>query len=277
MRSMMFATAMLLVGTCAFAGSAVETWQEPKTGMAFVAIAKGCFQMGSLHPAQPPANTMWDEINFTASLSENEKPRHEACVDAFWMSKYEVRLAEWRSLMGGEAPGAAANTNGAAPMVSVTWEQARLFARRLTEQSQGRQRFRLPTEAEWEYACRGAAAEDAAPSQDALTRQAHYGLGSPWTDDAKPEVGAVGQYAANPFGLHDMLGNAWEWTQDSYAADGYARHSLYNPRADAGTTQRVIRGGSFRTEYAQVRCTRRGHQPASEALDTIGFRLVRER
>ena len=268
MRSMVWATAMLLAGTNALAGPAVPTWQESGTGMAFVAIPKGCFQMGSGQRVEPPADTMWHEIGYAGTLSDNEKPRHEVCVDAFWLGRYEVSVKEWRAIMGGEADGQGDD----APVAKVSWDQARLFAQRLSERSG--QRLRLPTEAEWEYACRAGSASDALPSREQLAGLARYGLGSPTAAEAV--VGPVGRHAANAFGLHDMLGNVWEWVADSYHADGYARHSLYNPRVDAASAQHVIRGGSFRTEFAQVRCSRRGHQPASESMNTIGFRLVRE-
>jgi formylglycine-generating enzyme required for sulfatase activity len=80
-----------------------------------------------------------------------------------------------------------------------------------------------------------------------------------------------------------MLGNAWEWVADGYAADAYARHDLYNPRAKAASGQKgskgqkVLRGGSFRTETVQVRCAMRGHHDPRTGADAIGLRLVRER
>ena len=259
--------AALVLGT-AWAGPTAPTWQEPGTGMVFVSIPKGCFQMGSALPVAPPANTMWHEVGYVGSLSDNEKPRHEACVDAFWLGRYEVSVKEWRTVMGGEMLGRGDDT----PMADVSWEQARLFAQRLSERSG--QRLRLPTEAEWEYACRAGATTEALPAREQLAQQARYGLGSPTAAEAV--ASPVGRLAANAFGMHDMLGNVWEWVADNYQADGYARHNLYNPRVDAASAQHVIRGGSFRTEFDQVRCSRRGHQPSSESMSTIGFRLVRQ-
>lgn len=267
-RSMLWATAMLLAGANAWAGPDAPTWQEPGTGMVFVAIPKGCFQMGSAQPVEPPADTMWHEIGYVGKLSDNEKPRHEVCVDAFWLGRYEVTVKAWRAVMGGAADGRGDD----APMAGLSWEQARLFAQRLGERSG--QRLRLPTEAEWEYACRAGATAEALPERSQLAQQARYGLGSPTAAEAVADP--VGRLAANAFGLHDMLGNVWEWVADSYHVNGYARHSLYNPRVDSASAQHVIRGGSFRTEFAQVRCSRRGHQPAAESLNTIGFRLVRQ-
>lgn len=270
---------MLLLGTLGsgIAAPGTETWLDPETGMPFVAVAKGCFSMGSEQPKVPPADTMWQEVGYDGSLAENEKPRHEVCVDGFWLGKYEVRVKEWRTVMGSDGLTGPGGVDDDFPMTRVTWEQARLFAQRLTEKSGGKQRYRLPTEAEWEYACRAGSTQDAFANQELLEKEARYGLGSQEMNIAGARLGATGQRSVNAFGLHDMLGNAWEWVQDSYLPAAYATHSLYNPRVEAKAGQRVIRGGSFRTEFSQVRCGKRGHFPATEVLDSIGFRLVRER
>ena len=141
----------------------------------------------------------------------------------------------------------------------------------LFRSSGGKQRFRLPTEAEWEYACRADSKvlQSQKPDAEELNKAA-------WYQYRQPKPTRVGSLEANAFGLHDMLGNVWEWVGDSYLADGYTRHPLYNPRIETNAPQRVIRGGSMRTELEQTRCTKRGHYPADESLDTIGFRLVRE-
>lgn len=274
---------VLLLGICAasasgpvFAGG--EEWIEPHTGMPFVAVEKGCFRMGSTEPVLPPANTMWAEIDYRGTLSDNEKPAHEACVDAFWLAKFEVRRKDWRAVMGASTGKAAVEIGGDDfPVSHITWEQAQAFARRLSEISATSERFRLPTEAEWEYACRAGQDAEQMRNPVALAQSARFGLGDWKSEQGPPTVGTVGELQPNAFGVHDMLGNVWEWVEDQYAADAYSSHALFNPVARANTDQRGIRGGSFRTELEQTRCTRRGHQDAGGALDTIGFRLVRER
>ncbi|HEY3326501.1 MAG TPA: formylglycine-generating enzyme family protein [Novimethylophilus sp.] len=256
------------MSTGIWAGAAAKTWTEPATGMQFVAVPKGCFQMGSAKPVPPPADSYWAQIGFAKSLSEDEVPQHEVCVDAFWMGKFEVRIKEWQQIMAtADAPGDGKDL----PAAKVTWAQARDFAERLSTRSGGKYRFRLPTEAEWEYACLAGRKYKFEPRPDPqeLNKVAWYQFRTP-----KPSV--VGALKANAFGLHDMQGNVWEWVGDGYLADGYTRHALYNPRVEADTGPRVIRGGSFRTELEQTRCAKRGHYPADDALDSIGLRLVRE-
>lgn len=267
--------------SCAIASSiaaaapqALPAWTEPVTGIVFVALPKGCFQMGSAQRVEADFDSHWERIGYRGHLAEDEMPRHEACVDAFWMAKTEVSQADWHKVMGGDVPA----DGGRRAKVGVTWTQATQFAERLSAQTGGKVRFRLPTEAEWEYACRaGTKGDDAAKDMDEVTaylaRSAWY-AGSPKRSYEALEVGVL---EANAFGLHDMLGNAWEWTQDSYQPDAYARHALFNPRTEAGNALRVLRGGSFRTEQRQVRCAMRGRYDPAATMDNIGLRLVRER
>lgn len=267
-----FPFACLLCSGITQAAQLFRSWTEPVTGIVFVALPKGCFKMGAAKLIDPPSNSNWERIGYKGKLAQDEMPRHEVCVDAFWMAKTEVSEGDWDKVMGGAAPGGA----GRRAKVGVTWLQAQQFAQRLSAQSAGKLHFRLPTEAEWEYACRAGSAEhpDAQLEQPGqLAERAWYG-NSPRRSYEASEVGLL---QANPFGLHDMLGNAWEWTQDSYRSAAYARHALYNPKVEAVGAPRVIRGGSFRTEFAQTRCAVRGHYEPAHTLDIIGMRLVRER
>jgi len=251
-------------------------WQEPVTGMAFVSLPKGCFKMGAETPQVPQPEIFWDRVGYKKNASEDERPVHEVCVDAFWLGKYEVRASEWQRVMG-DAGGSPATETGSgtaaqqghAPVTHISWMQAAEFAQRLTERSGGKFHFRLPTEAEWEYACRAGAAKDIEPLGEGADALA-------WHRFARTEPQPVGQLQPNGFGLHDMLGNGREWLADAYAAKGYARAQLFNPQVKDGA-QKVLRGGSFRTERVQVRCAMRGHHAPQAGSDAIGLRLVRER
>jgi formylglycine-generating enzyme required for sulfatase activity len=242
-----------------------KTWQDPVTSMAFVAIPKGCFKMGAETPQVPQPDYFWGRTGYTKTASEDEKPVHEVCLDGFWLGKYEVRVNEWQRVMGGDP-----SPNDALPITGINWEQAAEFARQLSKLSSGKFQFRLPSEAEWEYACRAGLAQDIEPLTNGADGYAWYGFSK-----KMPQEG--GQLRPNAFGLHDMLGNVWEWMADSYAPNGYARHGLYNPRVNTASGQKVLRGGSFRTERVQVRCAMRSHHDQQSAQDTIGLRLVRER
>lgn len=257
----------LVLSTGAHAQTAGQTWTEPKTGLPFVWVPKGCFQMGTEQNIPPPEDTLWPHLGPARNLASDEQPRHEVCVDGFWISKFETRKGDWQRIMGAKVESQGAKL----PVAGVSWAQARSFAERLTGASGGKFRFRLPTEAEWEYACRAGSKDEPVPSGREATDRAWYNK----NEDGKATPREAGKLAANAFGLHDMLGNVWEWAEDSYRADAYARHALYNPRSDGATDSRVIRGGSHRSEAVQMRCAKRGNYPAAETLGTVGFRLVR--
>lgn len=260
--------ALLACGAAAATPQALPTWTEPVTGMVFVALPKSCFQMGTPERIAPPWDINWDRFGYQGNMAEDEAPRHEVCLDAFWMARTEVSEADWHKVMGGAAPAG----EGRRAKAGVTWLQAREFARRLTEKSGGKLRFRLPTEAEWEYACRAGTRDEKKMEPDQMADKALQA----YSPQRAYETREVGLLQPNAFGLYDMLGNAWEWTQDSYLANGYTRHALYNPKVDADGAPRVIRGGSFLTEIAQTRCANRGRYAPDQTLQTIGMRLVRE-
>jgi formylglycine-generating enzyme required for sulfatase activity len=271
MNGLMRIALLLVAVTVAGAAGAVDArvWQEPVTGMRFVEIPKGCYRMGSDVPQEPQPDYYWERVNYKKDISQDERPAHEVCLDTFWIGTHEVTAEAWQKIMG--VPAASRKQQ---PAVGVDSAQAEAFAEKLTARSGGAQRYRLPTEAEWEYACRAGGGKDVVPLEDGAEGQA-------WYRTRKSAVQPVGLLAANGLGLFDMLGNAWEWVADSYLPDAYARHTLYNPRVTAGpggaSPQRVIRGGSVRTENVQTRCTMRGHVPPDYHSDVTGFRLVRDK
>ncbi len=259
--------AMLLHGAAALA--APKIWQEPLTGMPFVAIPKGCFQMGSKKPVAPPEDLALRHVRFESNLSADERPQHEVCVDAFLMGQYEVRADDWQKLMAAPPP----EGSGQAPAGGISWDAAQALAKRLTEQSDGRHRFRLPTEAEWEYACRAGTKNEATPQSDNRKDVAWYGAFTTHIEHPAD----VGQRKANAWGLYDMLGNVWEWVEDAYRVNAYAKHALFNPlQRDATSREHVIRGASYLSEDVQVRCANRSSYAADGALGQIGLRLVRQ-
>lgn len=259
---------VVLQPSLACAGPKVpKIWQEPNTGMAFVELPKGCFQMGTSAKAMDKVNDpLWQ---FRASLAADEMPRHEVCVDAFWIGQTEVRASDWAKVMGVNQP----SGNETAPAGSVSFEAAQEFAGRLTALSAGRHHFRLPTEAEWEYACLAGEKKSTLPLDENRVDAAWYSV----PEHRVVQPSAVGQLKPNAWGLYDMLGNVWEWVEDGYQPAAYARHALYNPlQKEALNGERVIRGASHRSDYIQVRCANRSSYPAGESLGQIGLRLVRK-
>lgn len=262
----LFAGALLAT---TFAAHAAEVWREPHTGMEFIALPKACYQMGL------PAGAFREADPVFQKRIRAEMPQHEACVDAFWIGRHEVRESDWRKLIG-ERKSAGRDD---APVAGVSWVQANDFVQKLNEASAGAAHFRLPTEAEWEYACRaGAKATTQVPERNQLDAKAWYS--SPYEAFGGlrlPEVQPVGGKAPNAFGLHDMLGNVWEWTQDAWRADAYTQHALYNPVIKGTADKRAIRGGSLRSSRHMTRCEARAWMPEQDSDALVGLRLVRDR
>lgn len=243
-------------------------WHEPLTGMVFVALPAGCFRMGNPDALRPEKDRQLLDAGYRSSRFADEAPVHEVCVDSFWIGRTEVQARQWQQLMGSPPPSGEDN----APAAAISWQQAQVLADRLTEQSQGHYRFRLPTEAEWEYACRGGRA--ATTKAFAVEDQ----LDSAWYSDSRQRIAqpaSVGQLSANSWGLHDMRGNVWEWTLDSYSANSYQQHAYRNPLTINTGPDRVIRGASFRSNYKELRCSSRGSYRHDQGMEQIGLRLVR--
>lgn len=228
-------------------------WREPKAGMTFVRIEPGCFLMGSDASA--------------AEAEPDEWPRHEVCLSGFWIGKSEVTQGQWRAVTGTNP--SARTGQSELPVTQVSWGEAREFAGRLESLARDGTRFRLPTEAEWEFACtdRGLPAHYAGDySLDVAAWS--YAITEP------PRIQPVAGLMPTDLGLFDMSGNAHEWTEDGYAEDGYVTHDLYDPSHLADDDHRVIRGGSVLSLEGDVRCAARNWLHASSRLPTVGFRLV---
>lgn len=243
-----------------------ESWRDPASGIEFVWIKPGCFQMGT--DAPKPYVPGEDPLPPMA----NETPRHEACVDGFWLGKLEVTRAQWQKVMHGAAGDLDRPQH---PATRVSRDDALTFVARLNAQG-GSQRFRLPTEAEWEYACRAGAEEE--PPQtlhDALMRTQSMAWFSESTSDI-PLTREAGTLAANAWGLQDMLGNVLEWVEDAYLDNGYAQHARRNPKVVQGNGHHVLRGGSYKSNWWNARCGARMSGVPGERLGVVGLRIARE-
>lgn len=255
------------------APKAGEIMTDPVTGMQLIYLPGGCFQMGS-----PP-----DEPD----RAENEGPVHEVCLTGFWIGKYEVTQGEWRTVM--DSNPAKFQKSERHPVEQVSWDDTQQFIARLNEKA-GSGGFRLPTEAEWEYAARAGTSEARYWGRDIDCSRAVY-ENDPVTGqnscvahllDRGLDSGStapVGSCPANAFGLHDMLGNVWEWCADYYASDYYSRSPRDNPQGPASGATRVFRGGSWYWQPSSLRAAHRGvvgGLPQDYKGNGLGFRVVRE-
>lgn len=222
----------------------------------FVMVPGGCFQMG---------DTFGDGRS-------DEQPVHEVCVDGFQIGKYEVTQGQWRAVMGNNPSGSMKGDNY--PVETVGWNDSQEFINTLNRKT-GKQ-FRLPTEAEWEYAARSGGKREKYSGSDNVEAVAWYGSNS--ISATHP----VGTKAANGLGIYDMSGNVWEWCQDWYEGGGMFSASYYevsprnNPSGPVSSTRtyRVFRGGAWNCDSASLRATDRSGNAPSHRRVNLGFRLV---
>jgi formylglycine-generating enzyme required for sulfatase activity len=206
---------------------------------------------------------------FTMGSSE-EKPTHTVTVSSFSMGKYEITVAEYKAFctaVGRSMPYAPSwGWNDKHPMVRVNFNDANAYCSWLSETTG--QNYRLPTEAEWEYAARGG------QKNKGYTYSGGNDIEEAgWcSDNAGGQTQAVGRKQSNELGLYDMSGNVWEWCSDWYGS--YTSEAQTNPRGASKGTNRVLRGGSWYFVAACCRVDfRRGSDP--EDLDGgNGFRVV---
>ena len=242
------------VGGDARATEPGATWTDPFTGMEFVWVPGGCFKMGN------------------DAGSADEKPVHEVCVDDFWLGKYEVTQAQWGRVIGGGKEVHLAR-GARFPVEGISWEDTQTFIESLNPHNTGV--YRLPTEAEWEYACRsGGKDETYCGGAEADSVAWHRNMrGDSFTTQP------VGAKEANGFGIHDMSGNVGEWVSDWYKADFYAGSPKRNPKGPASGYSHVLRGGSWINLPPKIRATARAKgrtRSLKIKLIITGFRLVRE-
>lgn len=266
---------------------ATTTWTEPETGLEFVLLKGGCYQMGLIEQEKKLLIQEYGEQEY-AKLYADESPLHEVCVDDFWLAKYETTNRQFRFFRPEhnslDYRGRTLNDDKQ-PAVYVSWDDAVAFAAWLSAKYQDRT-FRLPTEAEWEKGCRAGtetprfwgwdedeACRFANVHDRSSEKENHFGWEPHDCDDGFVVTAPVGSLAPNPAGLYDILGNAWEWTQDTYRSDGYKDHLRQNPTINAGGNTRVRRGGCWNNEDGGVRCANRSDREANRQNNRIGFRL----
>ena len=253
----------------------VPTVVEPWTGMAFVELPAGRFTMGS---ASSERGRNDDEVLHDVEITR-----------PFLLGRFEVTQQEWRTVMG-NAPSHFAACGSRCPVENVSFDEvqqfmARLNARTTTASGQAvRLRFRLPSEAEWEYACRANTTGPFSTGENVTTAQANYNGTFPYPPAGKATAGdfrhkpmAVGSFPFNPLGLADMHGNVWEWTADWYGPYSEIHAANIDPRGAASSDKRVIRGGSWAFDGNSARCgLRYTHAPRDRGY-SLGFRVAAER
>ena len=228
----------------------VDTFTINGIHLEMVKIPGGTFKLGCTDPNDAMADA-------------SEKPAKNRQVSDFYMGKHEVTQKLWTVIMN-DNPSTVVNDNY--PVNNVSWEDCQLFIEKLNRIT-GRN-FRLPTEAEWEYAAKSTLNSDGSLS---TTTSKFAGGETPdsyawYSGNSSNTLHAVGTKKPNAFGLYDMSGNVIEWCQDIYT-----NYNTGDPELDK--SQRVLRGGYFGGDKASVRTTSRGSCPYNQAMPPFGFRL----
>jgi formylglycine-generating enzyme required for sulfatase activity len=233
------------------------TEPEPSTftnsiSMEFVLIPTGTFMMGS-----PYSDTQ---------VEDKEKPAHRVTISQlFYLGKYPVTQGQWEAVMGTNPSHFTGDQNR--PVERVSWEDTQEYIRRLnTRESSAR--YRLPTEAEWEYACRAGST----PRSCFGDNRSQLGVYGWYDNNSRGMSHPVGQRKPNAWGLHDMHGNVWEWVQDWYGA--YDPEPVTDPQGLASGSHRVVRGGSWHSEAGGCRSAYRSFGAPSDRYDFVGFRCA---
>ncbi|HYO98935.1 MAG TPA: formylglycine-generating enzyme family protein, partial [Pyrinomonadaceae bacterium] len=250
-----------------------------RIGIELVRIPPGSFMMGS-------------ENSFS-----NERPAHQVTIrEGFYMGKYEVTQAQWRQVMGTN-PSKVKGDN--LPVESVSWNDTQEFIGKLNELNDGFV-YRLPSEAEWEYACRAVTTGDSAGNLNSMARhkekpvegthvQSKNQSALPprtkvvrkmpskpprYTKNHRRGSHPVGQEQANAFGLYDMHGNVWEWCADAWHENYMGAPTDGSTWLSGDSIYRVIRGGAWDSDAYHYRSAFRGRKVTGTSAATLGFRVA---
>jgi sulfatase modifying factor 1 len=318
------AIACLALAACATSPASVTN----RLGMELVLVPAGEFTMGNDAPVQEMARLFPGQEAARLQDLKDETPAHRVRITRpFYMARNEVTVGQFRRFLAdsGHVPESVADGTGgygysasydpdatrrgdafegrdpryswrnpgfaqtdAHPVVNVTWNDAQALARWLSATE--KRRYRLPTEAEWEYACRAGTrtqfhSGDVPASLAAVANVFDADAAVNWpkwqafalpTPDGFAFTAPVGSFASNAFGLHDMHGNVWEWTADWHDDSYYGRSPHDDPQGPADGGVKVRRGGSWHTWPLYARCAYRNWNAQDTRYTLVGIRLVME-
>ena len=231
--------------------------KDSTKGPQMVWIAGGSFKMGSNNG------------------EDDEKPVHTVKIDRFAMGKYEVTFAEYdkfTNATGRKKSDDEGWGRGNLPVINVSWNDATAYAKWLSDQTG--HTYRLPTEAEWEYAARAGTTTKYWWGDSIGANKANCGSDC---GDSFKYTAPVGSFAANSWGLHDTAGNVWEWVQDWYGSSYYSSRPPNNPTGPSTGRYRVLRGGCWFNGASYVRTAFRDRSRPGSRGNNLGFRLYRTR
>jgi formylglycine-generating enzyme required for sulfatase activity len=233
---------------------AVDTFTIPDLSLEMLWVEPGTFEIDN--PEIDPGSWWW--------MTQHKV----ALTNGFWLGKHEVTQAQWENVMG-DNPSRFKGANR--PVEKVSWDDVTSFCEKLNERESEAGRlpagmaYQLPTEAQWEYACRAGTTTAYAFGNELTAKDANTG------SSKLKETTDVGKYPANPWGFHDMHGNVWEWCADWY--ENYPSRTVSDPVGPADGSDRVGRGGSWSDAALNARSANQGRNVPAISFSTLGFRL----
>ncbi|MCF6147024.1 MAG: formylglycine-generating enzyme family protein [Candidatus Kuenenia sp.] len=224
-----------------------ESLTDPLINMELVFVKGGCFEMGN------------NEID--------AKPVHEVCVNDFYIGKFEVTQEQWTKIMGKNPSDF--NKGDNYPVEQVSWRDVQKFIKKLNQNTS--LKYRLPTEAEWEYAARSGGKNERYGGTDEKDMIGNYAWHS---GNSREQTHPVGQKKPNGLGIYDMSGNVWEWCSDYYNYDYYEKSPRDNPQGPGRGPARVLRGCSWADSTRVLHVSKRRYYPPTYKYNNLGFRLA---
>ncbi len=232
-----------------------DVYTEPFSGISFIFIPWGCYWMGC-HPQ-------------AKKCEKDEYPSHRVCMDGFWIGQYEITQEQWKRVM--KTNPSRFSDNPDRPVENVSFDEVQDFILALNKKT--KQKVSLPTEAQWEYACRSAGTTANYPF-DEESVSPYENCGSCNSGVFQGETAPVGSFSPNDIGLYDMAGNVKEWCLDVYGKNAYSEHEAGNPVYKGKGVAKAVRGGSFSDNISKLRCTNRDKSIPGIKADNLGFRLI---
>ncbi len=234
------------------------------TPLKMIAVKGGTFYMGCTNEQAPMCPT-------------DLQPQHQVFVDDFHLAQFEITQSQWKAVMG-KNPSSFKDCDNC-PVENVSWLQVNEFIEKLNQKTQ--KSYRLPTEAEWEFAARGGikSLNSLYAGGDRLTQLGNFcdtNCSLPWKDDQQNDQAnttvPVGEYQPNELGFYDMSGNVWEWCSDWY--DTQSAKVTYNPTGPESGRTKVLRGGSWNSKAGYCQVTGRFQHEPDKSFGYLGFRLA---
>ncbi|MCF8367323.1 MAG: formylglycine-generating enzyme family protein [Bacteroidales bacterium] len=201
-----------------------------------------------------------------SDCDDDEKPTHQVTLSDFYMGKYEVTQKQWAEIMGSN-PSYFKNCDNC-PVETVSWNDVQEFIKKLNQLTG--KNYRLPTEAEWEYAARGGALASSTPSPKYAGSNNIDDVA--WYNNKLGKTHPVGEKIRTILGLYDLSGNVMEWCNDWYG--DYSRKSQIDPTGPPSGLYRVVRGGSWYSSANSCEVCNRNYNSVAKFSDAIGFRLL---